>query len=106
MSTYGPTYSAQHDQGRLASQMETIRTFMLRSQWVTLGEIERATGYGQSSISAQLRHLKKAQFGGYILEKQSRGERYRGLWEYRLLAPKQVGAVQLELLEKGGMRCN
>lgn len=98
MNTYGKSYDKRFDKARIGKQMDTIRDTMLRSQWMTLGEIERATGYGQASISAQLRHLRKPEFGSYIVEKRNRGERYRGLFEYRVLPPKPKAAVQLELL--------
>ncbi len=42
------------------------------------------------SISAQLRHLKKPQFGSYLLEKRRRGKLKSGLWEYRLRKPEVV----------------
>jgi hypothetical protein len=59
--------------------------------WLTLRELSRLTRYGEASISAQLRHLRKPQYGAFVVEKQRRKEEEVGrlaeqgpLWEYRL----------------------
>ena len=58
--------------------------------WLTLHELGRLTGYGEASVSAQLRHLRKPEFGSYEVDKRQRGvgSTVRGesgpLWEYRL----------------------
>ena len=76
------------------TQREVIRDAMLvaaeSESWLTLSELARLTGYGEASISAQLRHLRKSQYGGYLLAKRCRAEvRVEGavrgpLWEYKL----------------------
>ena len=86
------------------TQREMIRDAMLAAakseKWLTLSELARLTGYGEASISAQLRHLRKSQYGGYLLAKRCRGEgRVDGagrgpLWEYRL-------SVRLRRRERG-----
>ena len=47
------------------TQIEVIRDLMLdermRGSWLTLAEIAEVTRYGEASISAQLRHLRKPQ---------------------------------------------
>lgn len=65
-----------------ASQCET---------WLTLEELAKLTHYPPASISAQLRHLRKQEFGGYEVEKRQRvsgrilhGEDFGTVWEYRL----------------------
>jgi hypothetical protein len=40
--------------------------------WLTLGELRALTGYGEASISAQLRHLRKMENGGYAVVKRHR----------------------------------
>ena len=80
-STLGPAYEKKKDGKRIAKQIESIREYMLSSDWKTLVEIEAALGYPQASVSAQLRHLRKARFGGYRVDKQRRTE---GTWEYRV----------------------
>ncbi len=80
----GPAYEPEFDQARLTGQILRIQTLMSDGQWRTLGEIEAATGDPQASVSAQLRHLRKARFGAHVVERRHRGDRAAGLWEYRL----------------------
>jgi hypothetical protein len=77
------------------TQREVLRDVMLAAgkygAWMTLGELARLTRYGETSISAQLRHLRKAKCGGYVLEKRVRrpevvsSEEHFVVWEYRLI---------------------
>ena len=87
------------------TQLASIRDLMMRARarnvWLTLSEIAAATEFGEASISAQLRHLRKAHHGGYRVEKRRRRparnaaarEPFRDLrraeviWEYRVLPP-------------------
>lgn len=59
--------------------------------WLTLDELAKLTHYPQASISAQLRHLRKPEYGGYSVEKRPRatdailrGEDFGTVWEYQL----------------------
>ena len=90
-SFYGATYDQALDGERLTRQIDRIRAIMLHAaqggEWLTLHEISVlsrrwCTGYGESSISAQLRNLRKRQFGGYIVSRRRRGAPQAGLWEY------------------------
>jgi hypothetical protein len=86
------------------TQLKAIRELMLahslRNNWLTLGEIADVTEFGEASISAQLRHLRKARYGRFRVEKRRRqasqptdsGENEAinctsGLWEYCVLPP-------------------
>jgi len=80
----GPDYIPEFDQERLTGQIKRIYELMIDGIWRTLSEIEYATNDPQSSISAQLRHLRKDRFGGHLVEKRRRGESSRGLFEYKL----------------------
>jgi len=58
---------------------------------LTLDELSKLTHYPPASISAQLRHLRKPEFGGYAVEKRQRaagrflrGEDFGTVWEYQL----------------------
>jgi len=83
MPTFGPDYDEKIDGLRIKKQMQAIRDFMLNeNKYITLQEIETALGYPQASISAQLRHLRKSRFGGYLVEKRRRGTE----WEYMVIA--------------------
>lgn len=87
------------------TQLAAIRELMMRAfdrgVWLTLGEIATATEFGEASISAQLRHLRKAHHGGYRVQKRRRWparasaaarkihDARRGpvIWEYHVLPP-------------------
>ena len=70
--------------------------------WLTLEELAKLTHYPPASISAQLRHLRKPEYGGYAVEKRPRevgkvlrGEDFGTVWEYQLkraIRRKFVGA--------------
>ncbi len=88
----------EYDARRLRSQREIIRDVMLAAAecetWLTLTELRALTRYGEASISAQLRHLRREENGGYQISKRhregvlgvSRGMDGRGevVWEYRV----------------------
>ena len=96
------------DARQYESQLKAIRDLMrpapARDVWLTLKEIAKATEFGEASISAQLRHLRKKEHGGYRVEKRRRRqlclreatprrrsrdeERAPIVWEYRVLPPR------------------
>ncbi len=96
---------------RVRTQRDVVRDVMLSANecgaWLTLAELGAMTRYPETSISAQLRHLKKPQFGNYELEKMPRmragvdlGDGHGVEWEYRLtrrrrLVRKRVGVVRV-----------
>lgn len=60
--------------------------------WLTLAELTKLTHYPPASISAQLRHLRKPQYGAHVVEKRRREmeevgriEERGAVWEYRLV---------------------
>lgn len=61
---------------RIAAQYET---------WVTLAELAAKTKFPPASISAQLRHLRKAEYGGWgIVKRRREWVKEELVWEYRL----------------------
>ncbi len=96
----GPSYNAAMDKTRLTLQLGRIYKCMIDGRWRTLEEISRITGDGESSISAQLRHLRKPKFGSHQVLKQPRGDRKHGLYEYRVLSPEIQTDESPELLDK------
>lgn len=83
------------------TQREVLRDVMLSANecgaWLTLAELGAMTRYPETSISAQLRHLKKPQFGNYDLEKRPRtgagvdaGDGHGVEWEYRITMRRRV----------------
>lgn len=81
----GSDYDPELDDHRLKPQYGQIFDLMRDSVWRTLPDIAEATGYLVSSISAQLRHMRKKRFGSHTVNKRCRGERDQGLWEYQLI---------------------
>lgn len=67
----------------LTSQIAKIYHLMKDQNWRTLQEIEEATGYPQASVSAQLRNLRKGDYGWQTVNKRRRGELRQ--WEYQLI---------------------
>lgn len=71
--------------GEIAPDDASDDAAAMQSGWMTLRELSELTGYGEASISAQLRHLRKTKFGGYVVAKRRRGPaRSDGIWEYRI----------------------
>ena len=71
------------------TQRETLLTVLRLAagyeQWVTLQELAGKTKFPPASISAQLRHLRKALYGGWVVEKRRREwVSEEVVWEYRL----------------------
>lgn len=80
----GSEYDKKKDQLRLTGQIKRIFDLMKDGHPRTLDEISKATGDPAASVSAQLRNLRKRRFGGYNIEKRSRGDREHGLYEYNM----------------------
>jgi len=83
----GVTFEPDLDEERLTQQLGRVRLLCLDGQWRTLDEIGAAIGAPPASVSARLRDLRKARFGGYRVERQRRGLPRNGLFEYRVLSP-------------------
>ena len=77
----GDDYNHERDSARLTGQIKRVYDFMLDGAWKTLDEISDATGDPHSSVSAQLRNLRKKRFGGHNIERKYMGG---GLYSYRL----------------------
>ncbi len=80
----GSVYDPARDDGRLRRQLGRVYALMRDGRWRTLFEIAEATGDPQTSISAQLRHLRKPRFGGHDVQKRRRTA-LGGTYEYRLV---------------------
>lgn len=82
---------------RLATQYET---------WVTLAELAAKTKFPPASISAQLRHLRKAEYGAWRIEKRRREWVTEELvWEYRLAEGGKGGSGGKGKNSGGGDEC-
>lgn len=81
----GADYDHARDAGRLSVQMDRVFACIQDGKARTLRQIADATGDPEASVSAQLRHLRKARFGGFTINKEHQG---RGLYLYRLEVSK------------------
>ena len=87
----GPAYQPGLDRARLSRQQDRIRDYMLQRGFRTLGEIKAdlerqypTAHFPESSVSSQLRNLKKM---GYQTAKRRRVGVHgpgAGIWEYSL----------------------
>jgi hypothetical protein len=93
----GEAYEPKLDRARLALQIERVRVQMLGVEWITLRELKLAleknfspTAFPESSLSAQLRNLRKPGYSYRLLKRRRAGAHGpgAGIWEYRLLPPE------------------
>lgn len=77
--------------------------------WLTLDELAKLTQFPATSISAQLRHLRKPQYGSFLLEKRRREENevlrhdFGVVWEYRLRRGVRPGRRAAGMKREGKM---
>jgi len=83
----GATYDHERDGNRLAHQMEAVFALMKDGVYRTLGQIAVATAAPESSVSARLRDLRKARFGGHTVNRRYLGH---GLYQYQVLAKESA----------------
>lgn len=79
-------YVHPDDVARLETQLERVRHVLLavKGRWVTLGALRSVVGGSDSGVSARVRDLRKAQFGGYTVERRRLPN---GVWQYRIPWP-------------------
>lgn len=78
----GADYLPSRDDSRLLPQQARIRAAMQGGGWYTLGELAVACHAPEASVSAQLRHLRKARHGSHVIERRYLGG---GLYQYRMV---------------------
>lgn len=88
---HGETYVAKWDEKRLTQQVGRVYKAMLCGRWMTFAEIRQAGGNvdAEPSISARIRQLRD-QFG-YRIDRRRRGDKRKGLHEYRLVLEQGGG---------------
>lgn len=82
----GADYDPERDNIRLTSQLGRVFALMRDGVERSLEEIALATGDPVTSISAQLRHLRKPRFGEHLVTKRHLG---RGFYKYKLIVNNQ-----------------
>lgn len=83
----GKTYDQERDGSRLSGQLDRVKRVMIDGEWRTLHELASATRGSEAGVSARLRDLRKARFGGHTVERKYVGS---GLWAYRMTPPGQL----------------
>lgn len=78
----GETYVHARDCARLAEQTSLVFDAMKDGVYRTLSAISKLTGAPEASVSARLRDLRKARFGGHAVNRQYLGH---GLYQYQLV---------------------
>jgi uncharacterized membrane protein len=79
----------------MKTQREVLQDVLLLAAisetWMTLEELANKTRYPEASISAQLRHLRKKEHGGFVVEKRRRKWEeskkegvHEKVWEYQM----------------------
>lgn len=81
----GVTFNEKYDQKRLGGQLGRVYEAMLDNNWHSLDELVARCGGTHASISARLRDLRKARFGGHCVERRRVGDPARGIFQYKLL---------------------
>lgn len=81
----GDDYDPSRDKIRLTGQILRIYDLMKDEHWRTLSDIASKTNDPEASISAQLRNLRKKQFGSHIVNRRHVGNPENGLYEYQLI---------------------
>ena len=69
---------------RGGSQIRRVFTIMRDGQWHTVLDVAERTGDPPMSVSAQIRHLRKDRFGGFLVEREYLAD---GVSRYRVRAP-------------------
>ena len=76
MSGKGGSRRAEKRVERMPTQLDVVRQVMLLAaqydSWMTLEELAKKTKFPETSISAQLRHLRKEAHGAFQVEKRRR----------------------------------
>ena len=88
----GSTFVQDRDGCRLSAQLHRVKELMRDGEWRTLEQIALECSAPQASVSARLRDLRKAKFGGWQVERQYVE---RGLFMYRAIPTFK----QMELLK-------
>lgn len=80
----GETFEPEKDRSRLTAQLSRVERLVSDGVWRTLAQIGKETGDPESSVSARLRDLRKAKFGGNTVNRR-RVANTSGLYEYQFV---------------------
>ena len=80
----GPDLTTQDNQ-RLTTQYNKIFNYMSDGRYRTLYQIAKDLNYPESSVSAQLRHMRKPRFGSHTINRKRIETPNGGVYEYQLI---------------------
>jgi DNA-binding IclR family transcriptional regulator len=70
----GPVEDVRGDrERRLRGQLGRVYRVIRDGEWRTLAQIAAKADAPPASVSAQLRHLRKSRYGGFVVERRHRG---------------------------------
>lgn len=92
-------YDPALDRCPMTGQIRRLWAFMRDGQWRTLHRIALAIGYLESSVSANLRNLRKQKYGGFTVNKRIGKNGFGWWWEYQMEPDRQL---ELYLPPRGG----
>lgn len=104
----GADYQPELDESRLRGQIKRIFNVLRVSGWVTVDEIRKTIlreldiDDPATSISAQIRNLRKDSFGGFVVHRRRRGNNNKGLYEFKLSRPITESAERGAALSDDG----
>lgn len=78
----GTTINPALDTVRLGRALQAVKEALSDGTWWTLAELAARCQCSEAGVSARLRDLRKARFGGHNIEAERCGT--SGLWRYRL----------------------
>jgi len=94
----GNDFIAEYDHNRLDKQLERVKFVMADGRWYTVCEIRETIqrvfqiNEPENSIQAQIRNLRKPEFGNYIIPKRRRGRISSGHYEWRITGVQKQDA--------------
>ena len=88
------------DRPRLSGQLRRIFVYMKDGNWYTLRSVAEGTKAPESSVSAQIRNLRKKRFGKHKVDKKYLGN---GLYHYRLILNEKTTRQDRELAISEGI---
>jgi DNA-binding Lrp family transcriptional regulator len=77
----GEDMDQERDGERLNRQMNIIRERMENAGWLSVQQLSNELGFPATSVSAQIRNLRKDKFGGRYVERRYQGN---GLYQFKL----------------------
>lgn len=88
----GSSYIPKYDQVRLTKKLLMVFDLMRDQKYRTINEIydELDHQVAHTTISANLRHLKKEEFGSHTMNKRRRGDDRSGVYEYQIIENRQA----------------